>query len=435
MSNTEENHMARKVRDKALDSRDARGKLKARGKPYYREIERGVHLGYRRLKGKAGTWWCRRYLGNQAYTVEAIGAADDFSDADGVAILDYWQAVDKARELMVSRAHQTAGKTVLTVNDVMLSYIDFLDTNRKSGEDARLRYTAFIEDQLGNIAVNDLTSDQIAAWHVALAKKAPRLRTKKDTPQRHRAIGTDAESVRKRRASANRTLTVLKAALNRAWRTKRKLVPLDAEWRAVERFEKADAARIRYLSLAEAKRLINACDPEFRKLVQAALQTGCRYGELCRVTVRDFNPDVGTVGITESKGGKSRHVVLTDEGVTFFRTLCAGRAGDKLMLTHADGTAWGKSHQGVPMKVACARAGIKPAVNFHVLRHTWASLAVMAGMPIMVVAGNLGHADTRMVEQHYGHMSASFVRDAIKAAGPRFGFKIAGNVRVLDAVR
>jgi integrase len=37
---------------------------------------------------------------------------------------------------------------------------------------------------------------------------------------------------------------------------------------------------IRYLTLAEAKRLTNACDPDFRPLVQAALHTGARYGEL-----------------------------------------------------------------------------------------------------------------------------------------------------------
>ncbi len=45
----------------------------------------------------------------------------------------------------------------------------------------------------------------------------------------------------------------------------------------------------------------------------------------------------------------------------------------------------------------------------------------------MVVARNLGHADTRMVEKHYGHMSASYVADAIRAAVPRFGIET-GNV-------
>ena len=72
---------------------------------------------------------------------------------------------------------------------------------------------------------------------------------------------------------------------------------------------------------------------------------------------------------------------------------------------------------------ACDRAKIKPRISFHILRHTWASLAVMNGVPLMVVAKNLGHADTRMVEKHYGHLSPSYVAEAIRAGAPRFGFK------------
>ena len=68
--------MARKIRDATIDTREARGKLKPRGKPYWRTIERGLHLGYRRLKGKAGTWCARHYRGAQQYEVESIGVAD-----------------------------------------------------------------------------------------------------------------------------------------------------------------------------------------------------------------------------------------------------------------------------------------------------------------------------------------------------------------------
>jgi hypothetical protein len=39
----------------------------------------------------------------------------------------------------------------------------------------------------------------------------------------------------------------------------------------------------------------------------------------------------------------------------------------------------------------------------------------------LVVAKNLGHADTRMVEKHYGHLAPSFIVDAIHAGAPRFG--------------
>src|SRR5262245_37129898 len=97
--------MARKIKDSQLDTREARGRLKARGKPYWRLIERGLHLGYRRLKGRAGTWCARHYVGEQQYQVEALGIADDLSDADGVAVLDFWQAQQKARKSMASRAH------------------------------------------------------------------------------------------------------------------------------------------------------------------------------------------------------------------------------------------------------------------------------------------------------------------------------------------
>ena len=39
----------------------------------------------------------------------------------------------------------------------------------------------------------------------------------------------------------------------------------------------------------------------------------------------------------------------------------------------------------------------------------------------MVVAQNLGHADTRMVEKHYGHLAQSFVADEIRRTAPSFG--------------
>src|ERR1700682_5541617 len=159
---------------------------------------------------------------------------------------------------------------------------------------------------------------------------------------------------------------------------------------------------------------------EFRDLVRAALLTGCRFGELASLQCRDFNPDSGTLHIRTSKSGKGRHVVLHDEGIELFRGLTAGRPGVELMLRKPDGDRWGKSNQTRPMAEACERAKIEPPANFHCLRHTYASHAVMAGAPLLVVAKNLGHADTRMVEKHYGHLSASYVADAIRAAAPRF---------------
>ena len=45
----------------------------------------------------------------------------------------------------------------------------------------------------------------------------------------------------------------------------------------------------------------------------------------------------------------------------------------------------------------------------------------MAGAPLMVVAQVLGHADTRMVEKHYGHLAPSYVRDVVRATALGIG--------------
>jgi integrase len=183
---------------------------------------------------------------------------------------------------------------------------------------------------------------------------------------------------------------------------------------------------VRYLTVAECKRVLNACEPEFRNLVHALLLTGCRYQEIARLRAQDFNPDAGTLNVQQSKSGNARHVALTEEGQHFFAQLVAGRRGSELML----GRSWGKSHQVKPMAAACARAGINPPVGLHQLRHTFASLSVMNGTPLIVVANALGHADTRMVEKHYGHLSQSYLAEAIRKGAPRFG-KVSSNVKAL----
>ena len=102
-----------------------------------------------------------------------------------------------------------------------------------------------------------------------------------------------------------------------------------------------------------------------------------------------------------------------------------------LMFCRDNGEPWRTSEQSRPMAAACIRARITPAVSFHALRHTWASLATMAGVPLLVVARNLGHVDTRMVEKHYGHLTQSFITEAIHASAPRFGGKLNKRVEPL----
>jgi integrase len=56
----------------------------------------------------------------------------------------------------------------------------------------------------------------------------------------------------------------------------------------------------------------------FRNLVRGALLTGCRYSKLTAMRVAEFNADVGVLALHESKAGKPRRVVLTNEGQRLF---------------------------------------------------------------------------------------------------------------------
>jgi integrase len=177
---------------------------------------------------------------------------------------------------MVKRAHVAGGVTgSFTVKDAVERYLEHLEGRRKNAYDARRRAAAFIYPDFGGLEVVKLTTDQLRAWHVALSKARPRLRTAKGEKQQYRAIERDEEAIRRRRSSANRVLTILKAALNHAYRDGK--VPSDAEWRRVKPFEGVDGVRTGYLTLDECRQLISAADGEFRPLLQAALLSDERW--------------------------------------------------------------------------------------------------------------------------------------------------------------
>jgi len=213
------------------------------------------------------------------------------------------------------------------------------------------------------------------------------------------------------------TVTELEAAAN-PWLTKEATV---------------DAARLRYLSDDGARRLTNACPADFRALVTGALLSGCRYGELAAMTVDDFNPDAGTLRVRSSKSGKPRHVVLTEEGRDFINQLTARKVGNARLFMRANGKPWSKSEQQRPLVAACEAAKIDPPVNFHGLRHTYASRLAMRGVPLAVIAAQLGHSDTRMVEKHYGHLAPNYVADTVRQAFGSLGIVEPTNVVPITA--
>lgn len=422
--------MARSTRDNALEGRTNRARLKA-GKRHWRTIGKGLALGYRR-GANGGTWYMRRALPDEAnqYAMLGIGSADDSLDADGVKVLTYFEAQDKVRALV---KQQAVTRNRYTVADAMKDYLAWAATNTKAHESARRAVDAHILPKLGEKRVTELTTAELRQWHQALAAAAPRLRGKKGVPKLRKIDRSDPEAVRARKATANRILTILKAALTQAYDDER--VPSDAAWRRVKPFKNADAAKIRYLTADEGRRLANAATKDFRPLVRAALLTGTRWGELTALKAGDFNADADTIHIRESKSGKPRYVPLNDEGIEFFTSHTVGLAANDLMFSKEDGRAWGKSHQHRPMRDACKGAKIEPPCSFHDLRNTYGALLAMAGTPVQVISALLGHSDTRVTEKHYAHLSPSHVAETLRNNLPAFNAKPKAKVNAKPKAR
>jgi integrase len=436
-----------KLPGNALKTASSREKhCKDAGQTYWQDLGVG-HLGYRRPKNGAGTWYARVGLPGNRYTQAKIGLADECGAvADGESVLTFAQAQDVARaripELLAEADPARKKKAAAyTVADACRDYLAAYEAGRTRGGGKDLvgikaTINAHILPHLGEKDCAKLKSEEIEQWVMALAAQPPRRRSAKDTVKHRTADTNDPELVRRRQATVNKHLTCLKAILNRGFKAEK--IPSDRAWRggAVEGFRNTTASRLRHLDIAESQRLINASEAEtgFRDLVVAALMTGARYGELGRLEVRDFNVHAGTLHVRISKSGKGRHIVLTEEGAAFFAGLCAGRAGDQRILRREGGHPWKKNDQIKLMQAAVARAHISPPISFHGLRHSYASLAVMAGMPLPVLAQNLGHRDTRMVEHFYGHLNPNYVADAVRASAPRFGLE-PSNVTPLPAKR
>jgi hypothetical protein len=112
---------------------------------------------------------------------------------------------------------------------------------------------------------------------------------------------------------------------------------------------------------------------------------------------------------------------LTEEGALCFTKWTRGRDPNEHVFLRHDDRVWGPSHQQRPLEQAGNVAGLAPPVTFHVLRHTHASQLAMRGVPMAVIAKQLGHADTRMTEKHYAHLAPNYVAETIRASFPVLG--------------
>ena len=216
---------------------------------------------------------------------------------------------------------------------------------------------------------------------------------------------------------ANRTLDVLRQILSYAVACgHRRSNPA----RGVTRNPRVKPTR--FLSRAEILRLHGALDAhrgrgpgqQQAEIIRLLLLTGCRRGELVKLRWSEVDGDV--LRLRDAKAGP-RTVFLNARA----RAVLARqpRTGAEFVFPSRDDPSRHRSAELSLWRKIRKQARIED-VRLHDLRHTFASYAVMRGVPLPVVSRLLGHSNTRMTLR-YAHVSD---RDT-EAAAERVGEAIA----------
>jgi integrase len=394
--------MARSARSTKLETRASRLKLPVAKKPIFVKIGPRVGLGYRRNQ-TAGTWVARIADGKGGNWTKAIGTADDYDEADGSTVLDFWQAQDKARALgRTERDGDAHSRKPATVGQALDGYEADLQT--RGGDIGNVtRVRPHLPASLLDKVVPLLTSRDLRRWRDGLAKTlAP--------------------------ATVNRTCTALKAALNlvadhderiairRAWETGLATIP-DAEQSRNVILPEATVRQI----IAEAY----TQSAQFGLLVEVAAVTGARVSQLARVEVQDLQPERADPRLmmpTSRKGKGTKKVMRRPVPIpaglaTRLRSLTPDRPPSAPLLVKPSGEAWKKSDHSRLFRRVAKAAGQDPSeVTLYALRHSNIVRQLLAGVPIRVVAVN-HDTSIAMLERTYsryiGDHSDAFARGAL----------------------
>lgn len=218
--------------------------------------------------------------------------------------------------------------------------------------------------------------------------------------------------LRKRKKTLNALVSILKGAFEIAWEHGH--LENDRPIRCLKRLPNIDRPRVLFLDQVECERLLSACDDDLRKLVRAALFTGCRANELIKLTVGDFSASTRSVYVSSPKGHKTRHVLLPSVAVAFFCRMAEGKTANERLFRKDNGRLWGGEYKSYFQR-ARTKAKLPVEVTFHGLRHTYASRLLEGGVSIVTVADQLGHANTQTVSATYGHVRSAKKLDEIEA--------------------
>jgi len=363
------------ARGNLINSQTKRNRLVPRNEPYWHEVSRGKHVGYR--KGKRGGAWVAKFtVTGRGREIKRLGRDSE--------IASYAEALEAANRWFSGLGG--GSRVGYTVGNACQAYMDHLrvEKGETAVETARVRIDAHIK-------ISTL-------WGTKLSALAP----EKITRWRNGQVVTDQGEDKQRasRATANRTLTVLKAALNLAYQNGN--AGTDDAWKRVKLFGKdqVNAARPQFLNSDQIARLLDVTKGGFRALVISALHTGARYGVLTKIRVKDFDSVNGVIHFPKGKtAAYTCH--LSDAATAHFKRLSRDKLPNTLLHLRDDGSAWMAADQRVPWKRAREAVRLPEGTVFYSLRHTAISRQLAAGIPILTVAQSCG-TSVQMIQDFYG---------------------------------
>ena len=346
-----------------LSNKTNREKLKPRSAVYTQVLAPGRALGYRRRDADSpGRWVLRTAKNDGGYGFETLGVADDRQPADGKEVLSYSQA------LALALGRRIADPTKVRVIDALRTWARDKAVLASSDKQAMDYFNAAerVGSRFGNKTIKTISARDITAWLDQIV--------------------ADGEDTRKRRATANRQLAILKAALTRAADAAE--YQGNRAWLSVSKFAKAESfgARLVILTSDEEDRLIEAARPDVATLLRALQMTGARFGEMRTCMVSDFS--VERLTLTGKTG--TRTIALSPDKAAYFAALAADCDQDAPLLRRQDGRQWPDGGQLKPVAKAVRAAGLPDVVTTYAFRHGFISRALAKGVPVAAVAQHTG---------------------------------------------
>lgn len=188
-------------------------------------------------------------------------------------------------------------------------------------------------------------------------------------------------------------------------------------WCEARRFDrpKQPKGRVRWITPAEADRLVECGAKHLRPLVTFLLATGARLSEALYLQWHDVDLSRRHVSFTDTKSGTARGVPLHDRA---FEALANIKHRVGPVFLRPDGKPYKEKLDGggqikTAFAGACRRAGVKD-FSPHDCRHTWATWHYMANRDIAALMALGGWKSEAMVLR-YAHVNVENLAGGIKA--------------------